>query len=114
MSTDQFHWLYFQLLAMAQPAQSLMPLLRVSRPRCPGCLRSSAIPQQSVRAASNSANAAKYKRKDESVAAKRKKKGNVAFTMPDLRLAEQFSLCDAMRYAQSYSSLRASRLTTVH
>jgi len=57
----------------------------------------SSFPLQQVRAASNSANAAKYKRKDAALATKKKKKTNASFSNPDLRNAEQFALCDAMR-----------------
>jgi len=56
---------------------------------------------QQVRTAVQSANAAKYKRKDTS-AQKKKRKGNTSFTQYDLKQAEQFSLCDAMRYVSKF------------
>lgn len=59
-------------------------------------------PLQQVRNAVQSANAAKYKRKDAS-AVKKKKKGNSSFTNHDLKDAEQFALCDAMRYISPFS-----------
>jgi len=52
---------------------------------------------QQIRAATNSANAAKYKRKDADTKSKRKRKGNTSFAQHDLKDAEQFALCDAMR-----------------
>lgn len=55
------------------------------------------LPIQQIRAATNSANAAKYKRKDSALATKKKKKSNTAFVNHDLKDAQQFALCDAMR-----------------
>jgi large subunit ribosomal protein L1 len=64
--------------------------------------RTSTIVQQSRTAAgttgANSANAAKYKRKELSTAQKKKKQRS-SFVNHDLKDVEQFSLCDAMRYA---------------
>jgi hypothetical protein len=58
---------------------------------------------QQLRAATTgtSANAAKYRRnKDQAVAAKKKKQRNT-FIYHNLKDAEQFALCDAMRYVLS-------------
>lgn len=55
------------------------------------------LAQQQIRTAVQSANAAKYKRKD-TAAKTKKRKGNTSFKQYDLKNAEQFSLCDAMRY----------------
>ena len=58
---------------------------------------------QQLRAATTgtSANAAKYRRnKDQAVAAKKKKQRNT-FIYHSLKDAEQFALCDAMRYVWS-------------
>lgn len=55
-------------------------------------------------AAVQSANAAKYKRKDgsgQALASKKKKKTSTSYATPDLRDALQFSLVDAMRYVKS-------------
>jgi large subunit ribosomal protein L1 len=72
------------------------------RPRTQ-CPRTSTLTQQSRNAAivtgANSANAAKYKRKELSTAQKKKKQRS-SFVNHDLKDMEQFSLCDAMRYAQ--------------
>lgn len=51
-----------------------------------------------MRTAVQSANAAKYKRKDLPANA-RKKKAKSSYDTPDLKEAIQFSLVDAMRYA---------------
>lgn len=58
------------------------------------------LPQQQSRNATQSANALKYRRKDEGTAQKKKKKAKARTTyiQPDLRRATQFSLIDAMRY----------------
>jgi large subunit ribosomal protein L1 len=51
-----------------------------------------------------SANAAKYKRKDannQALANKKKKKTSTSYATPDLRDALQFSLVDAMRYVKN-------------
>ena len=56
------------------------------------------LPLQQYRTAVQSANAAKYKRKDQPTAAK-KKKSRTTYVTYDLRDAIQFSLVDAMRYA---------------
>jgi len=55
------------------------------------------LAQQQIRTAVQSANAAKYKRKDAGAKTK-KRKGNTSFKQYDLKNAEQFALCDAMRY----------------
>lgn len=55
-------------------------------------------------AAVQSANAAKYKRKDingQALASKKKKKTSTSYATPDLRDALQFSLVDAMRYLRA-------------
>lgn len=57
----------------------------------------SPVLQQQTRNATQSANALKYRRKDEGTAQK-KKKARATFLQPDLRRAMQFSLIDAMRY----------------
>jgi len=49
----------------------------------------------------HSANAAKYKRKELSTAQK-KKKQRTTFINHDLKEAEQFALCDAMRYIRAF------------
>jgi large subunit ribosomal protein L1 len=52
-------------------------------------------------AAVQSANAAKYKRKDQqTTSSKKKKKASTNYDTPDLRDALQFSLVDAMRYGK--------------
>ncbi len=53
------------------------------------------LPCQQIRHASD--NAAKYKRKDDPKTQKKKKQRST-FKEPDLRFADQFSLCDAMRF----------------
>lgn len=53
---------------------------------------------QQTRNAAQSANALKYRRKDEGTA-KKKKKSRTTYLQPDLKKAMQFSLLDAMRYA---------------
>ena len=57
------------------------------------------LPSQQFRCAATgtSANAAKYKRKDQS-GTQKKKKARSTFIQYDMRDAEQFSLCDAMQY----------------
>ena len=57
------------------------------------------LPPQQFRCAATgtSANAAKYKRKDQS-GTQKKKKARPTFIQYDIRDAEQFSLCDAMQY----------------
>ncbi|KAF2422169.1 ribosomal protein L1 [Tothia fuscella] len=69
------------------------------------CLRASPITQQTRNAAvltgSNSANAAKYKRKELSTAQKKKKQRST-FVNHDLKDMEQFALCDAMRYIRAF------------
>jgi len=84
---------------MATPRYCLSALSRTTpltaiRPTSP-------LTTQQIRAATNSANAAKYKRKDASVASK-KKKASTAFTNHDLNDADQFALCDAMRSARPF------------
>lgn len=71
---------------------------------CPSCLsatsfRSALLPASNavqIRTAVNSANAAKYKRKDQPTSA-RKKKSRTSYLQPDLKDAIQFPLVDAMR-----------------
>ncbi|EME42878.1 hypothetical protein DOTSEDRAFT_53857 [Dothistroma septosporum NZE10] len=58
------------------------------------------LPFHQVRTAVQSANAAKYKRKDQP-ASQRKKKAKSTFDTPDLKNAIQFSLIDAMRYLRA-------------
>ncbi|KAL9054644.1 MAG: hypothetical protein Q9162_004010 [Coniocarpon cinnabarinum] len=91
--------------------KSLWPIARLEFPlRCPACghlpTRRSFGPllpvaQVQQRYATNSANAAKYKRADVK-STRKKRKGNTAFRLPNLKLAEQFSLCDAMRYIRAF------------
>ncbi|KAJ9664444.1 hypothetical protein H2201_005192 [Coniosporium apollinis] len=57
------------------------------------------LPCQQLRHASD--NAAKYKRKD-TPKTQKKKKTRSTFKEPDLSNAEQFSLCDAMRYIRAF------------
>ncbi|KAK5200771.1 hypothetical protein LTR16_004969 [Cryomyces antarcticus] len=66
------------------------------------------LPNQQYRCAGGqtSANAAKYKRKDQGTQQK-KKKARTTFIQYDLRDAEQFSLCDAMRYIRAFEVGRA-------
>lgn len=79
----------------ARPAQpSVLPLLQ-PRPR--------SAPVQQIRNAS--LNAAKYKRSDVS-SAKKKKKQDANYKTPDLSQADQFALCDAMRFVMLHFSLR--------
>ncbi|KAI9725032.1 MAG: hypothetical protein M1812_000308 [Candelaria pacifica] len=56
------------------------------------------LPFQQVRHASGE-NPQKYKKKD---VGKKKRKAKTTFTQYDLRDAEQFSLCDAMRYIRAF------------
>jgi large subunit ribosomal protein L1 len=65
--------------------------------------RPSFLPYQSIRCAATgtSENAAKYRRKEQPGAAKKKKTRN-AFLQYDLRDAIQFSLCDAMHYIRAF------------
>lgn len=74
------------------------------RPTIQSCLRIS-MPFEQVRhktaIGSNSANAAKYKRKDGS--APKRKKQHKTYIAHDLKPMDQFSLCDAMRYAFAFS-----------
>lgn len=76
------------------------PLSSSFRPQLQ-CLRTSTVTQQSRNAAvatgANSANAAKYKRKELSTAQKKKKQRS-HFVNHDLKEMEQYALCDAMRY----------------
>jgi large subunit ribosomal protein L1 len=83
--------------ALAQWSKSIikLPLRPQSLWICQNCARN----QQQIRAATTgtSANAAKYRRnKEKAVAAKKKKQRNT-YIYQDLRQAEQFALCDAMR-----------------
>lgn len=63
-------------------------------------------------AAAQSANAAKYKRKDQASTSK-KKKSRTTYATPDLKHAIQFTLVDAMRYHyhMTWSSSREATLT---
>jgi len=88
-------WSGFILKSLLRPRQQWI---------CNTCARN----QQQIRSATTgiSANAAKYRRnKDQAAAAKKKKQRNT-FIYSDPKKAEQFALCDAMRYA--------SCLTTHH
>ncbi|KAF2405283.1 ribosomal protein L1 [Trichodelitschia bisporula] len=65
------------------------------------------VPLQQARGAAigggaHSLNAQKYKRKDTATAAKKKNKARNTFINYDLKRAEQFSLCDAMRYIRAF------------
>lgn len=80
-------------LSTASPTTLFRPV-RAFAP--PPALRS--FHTSSPLAAVQSANAAKYKRKDQAQASKKKKKTSSNFDTPDLRDAQQFSLVDAMRY----------------
>lgn len=73
-------------LARARPTATL-----------PSFLLPSLQTHQQVRTAVQSANAAKYKRKDLPASQKRRK-AKSTYDTPDLRAAVQFSLVDAMRY----------------
>ena len=53
---------------------------------------------QQSRTAAQSANALKYRRKDQASASKKTKKKRSHFLEPDLKKAQQFSLVDAMRF----------------
>jgi len=57
------------------------------------------VPSQQARSASAAPSPNKYKKKQDDKKAKAKKKGNTNFKEPNLKDAEQFALCDAMRYA---------------
>ncbi|KAI9822520.1 MAG: mitochondrial 54S ribosomal protein mrpl1 [Pycnora praestabilis] len=57
------------------------------------------LPSVQTRCIGSKDNALKYKKKDTS---KKKKKPRTTFTQYDLRDAEQFSLCDAMRYIRAF------------
>lgn len=80
-------------LSTASPTTLFRPI-RAFAP--PPALRS--FHTSSPLAAVQSANAAKYKRKDQAQASKKKKKTSSNYDTPDLRDAQQFSLVDAMRY----------------
>lgn len=60
------------------------------------------LPSQQIRCATTgtSANAAKYRsaKKNQTESTSKKKKSRTTFINYDLRLAKQFSLCDAMQY----------------
>jgi hypothetical protein len=92
-------------LAMATPRACLAQWARGSlsasfRPHHQCLNRPAAFVQQSrsaVLAGGTSANAAKYKRNKIQAQAAKKKKGRSHFVVHDLRQAEQYSLCDAMR-----------------
>lgn len=62
----------------------------------PPAALASPILHQQARNATQSANALKYRRKEEGTAQK-KKKARTSYLQPDLRRAMQFSLIDAMR-----------------
>ncbi|QDS68827.1 hypothetical protein FKW77_006510 [Venturia effusa] len=74
-------------------------LLTPSRPRLQ-CLYA-AGPIQQQRTAVKSANALKYKRKDQSTVQKKKAK-SASFVEHDVRKMQQFALCDAMRYIRAF------------
>src|SRR4051812_9494790 len=79
---------------LAQLSRSaLSPALRTSASLPPAFL----VPYQQQRAATQSLNALKYKRKDQPTANK-KRKSKTTFTNHDLKDAIQFPLLDAMRY----------------
>ncbi|KAI9675849.1 MAG: mitochondrial 54S ribosomal protein mrpl1 [Trizodia sp. TS-e1964] len=84
---------FAQFGRIIQPA---FPTLRTSP------LSHSILALQHIRAASGpgGANAQKYKKKDSSK--KKKKKSKSTFTQYDLKDAQQFSLCDAMRYIRAF------------
>lgn len=74
-------------------------LFRTARPVAPPPSFLRPFHTSSPLAAGQSQNAAKYKRKD--APAKKKKKASTSYSTPDLRDALQFSLVDAMRYANT-------------
>ncbi|KAE9979217.1 hypothetical protein BLS_010033 [Venturia inaequalis] len=81
------------------------PLSSSSRPRLQ-CIYAAGSnqtrgPIQQQRTAVASANAAKYKRKEQSTAQKKKAK-STAFINHDVRKMQQFALCDAMRYIRAF------------
>lgn len=77
---------------------SPFPFLRAAGPRS----RSFPTLLSRHQTRADSANAAKYKRADDSgSASKRKKKTSTAFTLPNLKLVDQFALCDAIRYIRA-------------
>lgn len=61
--------------------------------------RPAAGPIRQQRTAVASANAAKYKRKEQSTSQKKKAK-STSFVNHDVRKIQQFALCDAMRYVE--------------
>ncbi|KAF2235964.1 ribosomal protein L1 [Viridothelium virens] len=81
-----------------------LALTRPSRPR--RSLQPQCLSWQQLRCASRStsANAAKYRRKDQGSGqkSKKKKKQRSTFVQYDLANADQFSLCDAMRYIRAF------------
>lgn len=85
------------LSAFSKP---LTPPTRPSTAHLPSFL----LPCHQIRTAVQSANAAKYKRKDQPTSQK-KKKSKSTYGTADLRNALQFSLVDAMRYEQSLSTI---------
>jgi len=86
---------------MANAKSFIAPLSKCSHLRTPQTqlVRPSLLPYQPVRyaATGTSANAAKYKRKEQP-GAQKKKKTRSSFIQYDLRDADKFSLCDAMQY----------------
>ncbi|KAL9086082.1 MAG: hypothetical protein Q9165_007294 [Trypethelium subeluteriae] len=79
-------------LALKRPARR-RPLIQ---PQCPSWQHSRCASR------STSANAAKYRRKDQATGQKSKKKQRSTFVQYDLANADQFSLCDAMRYIRAF------------
>lgn len=67
---------------------------------------------QQSRNAAQSANALKYRRKDQPAAQKRKKQ-RTSYLQPDLKKAIQFSLVDAMRYDIHFIRLHMTQLLTL-
>ncbi|KAF2179873.1 ribosomal protein L1 [Zopfia rhizophila CBS 207.26] len=92
---------------MAHAKSFIAPLSRCNFPSIatskPEFARLTLLPYQSIRCAATgtSANAAKYKRKEQP-GFQKKKKSRSTFIQYDLKNAEQFSLVDAMQYIRAF------------
>ena len=102
-------------VSMASGTKRVIPLallgtrrsiaLRSLTPLCP------LWQQQRCAGGQTSANAAKYRRKDQTSGQKnKKKKQRTTFVQYDLANADQFSLCDAMRYYGAAPILNVNKL----
>ena len=120
------HLHYIELYHKTSVHKYFLPTMALPSRYCPSCLasirstttsstnfalRSPAIfrfqspfqQHQQKRNANQSANALKYRRKDQP-ASQKKKKARTTYLQPDLKKAIQFSLVDAMRYIHTYQT----------